>query len=704
MRILAALACVCALAILFVEELRAQEPPIELSIKTQKDYYRPGDEFRVNIECWNPGGACIANLYIWINGPDSKSYYMPDWGELKHPWISNIVIEAGFSFGPSTVLERTLPDFHMPVWQAGDYQLCAELVESATGDPLGPFAMTQFGLHRGVIDILYDSTNWILDVEARGNEIWTAGTGGVSRWWKENDQWEHERYNRFDGLSDTYMRAMYEDQSQILLIWPYVGFGLTVYDGYNFKNLFKDRTLGIDGMVTDRDLNMWAAAELGIFKITRNGELSIADGADGLPAPYRGIRIALGPDGYPAAVVEAARPQALHLCRYNGQSWDTIPFPFDWIDEDGEEMMQYIRCMVIDLQGHVWFGTLYGALEYDGSDTIRHSMENSGIAGNNVYKMKLDSMGRIWFACPSPVPGYGGLCFYDGASWGLVPGIDQPDVTGLAVTFDGTLAVGRTDGLIIAEPGSLPSIHRTTNPDIDSASGELAWSPDGVLCIADKGRGLWIYRDGIWQLIASENGLASNSATSVAFDSEGTCWIGSNSGLTRWEGNEFTVFKMEDGMATDSVLSLAIDAYDHPWVIGGGYKQVGDRVLPDYRLSHYDGTTWYIHTPEEGSPSIPIQVFTDKRGWVWVIGMGLAGYTLQSYDGQQWRVWGPDDGFFEMDMCDPWILFDSENKAYITGYIKISDTERKSLLAIFDGTTWTQTDIDYSVSRGAFDS
>ena len=48
-------------SVLMVEAL-AQAPSVELSIKTQKDYYRAGDQFRVNLKAWNPGVARMANL------------------------------------------------------------------------------------------------------------------------------------------------------------------------------------------------------------------------------------------------------------------------------------------------------------------------------------------------------------------------------------------------------------------------------------------------------------------------------------------------------------------------------------------------------------------------------------------------------------------------------------------------------------------
>jgi len=42
-------------------------------VKTQKDYYRAGDEFRVNLKAWNPGVARMANLYISVTCRTSRA-------------------------------------------------------------------------------------------------------------------------------------------------------------------------------------------------------------------------------------------------------------------------------------------------------------------------------------------------------------------------------------------------------------------------------------------------------------------------------------------------------------------------------------------------------------------------------------------------------------------------------------------------------
>jgi len=622
---------------------------------------------------------------------------MPDWGDMKHPWLYDLMIPGGFSFGPATIFETTLPDYSFPVWLPGDYQICAELVDSATGEPLGPFAMAGFGVNRGLVELLFDRTNWILDVETLGDEIWAAGPGGVVRWWKEADQWEYERFSRFDGISDTYVSGIYPDEFGNLIMWPFVGNGITVFDGQSFTNFFEDQILYVTGMVMDRDMNMWATAmNGGMFMVSRHGEIKWGAELGAFPASMTGRGIALNNDGYPVAVISDDETDDWLLCTYDGENWWTTPFPFDWLDENGQAMMKYMWCMAVDMNDHIWFGTLSGALEWDGSTLIRHTPDNSGLAGYSVSEIKLDSIGRIWFVCWSPVQGYGGLCFYDGQSWGTMPGLDYPDVTGLGITLDGTIAVGRTEGLCVIEPGGLASMHRTEGPAVGRYPGSaFEWGENGALYYPDLEKGLWEYQDGEWSLLTSEDGLATDSTTCVDFDSQGVGWIGSVAGVTRWEGGTFNTFTADDGLAWDLVVGIAIDALDQPWVIVSSY--------PNYAICHYDGTSWHNHAADEDVPAMPLRIAADTRGWVWIIDYDMTGreYGLCSYNGQNWRRWGPDDGF--LDSCNAWLYCDDEGNVFASGTVAV-DQGDEGRLAIFDGSTWVLHPFDDYISKATRDA
>ncbi|MBN2207833.1 MAG: hypothetical protein JW759_00835 [Candidatus Coatesbacteria bacterium] len=448
-------------SLLLMVEALAQGPSVELSIRTQKDYYRAGDEFRVSLKAWNPGIARGANLYLWVTGPDLRSYYMPDWTELEHPWVYDLMIPGGFSFGPATIFETTLPDYGLPVWLPGQYQICAELEDASTGAPLAPFAMAVFGVKQGLVEMLYNTSNWVLDVAAYKDELWAASPGGAVRWLSEGDSWRCESYCRFEGLCDTYADGFYSDRFGNLLIWPSGGKGVSIYNGVSFDNVLMDQNLELQGLVTDRDMNLWGAGKLGILFVSRNGEIKWCGKHDGLPSGSEGYAIALDDEGLPVAVLRD-NSSRWYLCGYDGQTWWTIPFPFQF--PAGTFPPDFVRCMIVDMRDHVWFGTCSsGAIEFDGTSVTQYTKENSGLAGDNVFKVTMDSIGRLWFACPASEAGEGGLCSFDAQAWGRLVGMNAPDVTGVAVSSDGAVFVGSTSGVYVDCEGGLPRLLQHRN-------------------------------------------------------------------------------------------------------------------------------------------------------------------------------------------------------------------------------------------------
>ena len=73
-------------------------------------------------------------------------------------------------------------------------------------------------------------------------------------------------------------------------------------------------------------------------------------------------------------------------------------------------------------------------------------------------------------------------------------------------------------------------------------------------------------------LYDSRNGLASSEANAVARTSDGFIWIGSYSGLTQYDGDEFIHYPPSSGIA--SVVSLYVDI-ETPWRLWIGTNDNG---------------------------------------------------------------------------------------------------------------------------------
>jgi Two component regulator propeller. len=59
-----------------------------------------------------------------------------------------------------------------------------------------------------------------------------------------------------------------------------------------------------------------------------------------------------------------------------------------------------------------------------------------------------------------------------------------------------------------------------------------------------------------WTYFSTDNGLPSNQINCLAEDSSHNIWIGTNKGLAKFDGTNFTCYSLKDGLPSDSIYSL----------------------------------------------------------------------------------------------------------------------------------------------------
>ncbi len=114
-------------------------------------------------------------------------------------------------------------------------------------------------------------------------------------------------------------------------------------------------------------------------------------------------------------------------------------------------------------------------------------------------------------------------------------------------------------------------------------------------------------------LYDGSNGLPTSEANAVVQSGEGFIWIGSYSGLIRYDGNEFYRYDSSTGVA--SVVSLYVDRKDRLWI---GTNDSGVAMLRDEAFTFYGR--------EEGLSSLSVHAITeDEAGNILIATtMGLA--------------------------------------------------------------------------------
>jgi hypothetical protein len=134
-----------------------------------------------------------------------------------------------------------------------------------------------------------------------------------------------------------------------------------------------------------------------------------------------------------------------------------------------------------------------------------------------------------------------------------------------------------------------------------------------------------------WVTYDYGDGLASNFINCIVIDAAGNKWIGTDRGLSRYNGKSFASFTTANGFPGNEINALAIDANGVFWVgTGKGLaKWDGNRVEK-------------VFTRADGLPGDQVTaVAVDGRWNVWV---GTRENGVARYDGRKWASFGPAEG------------------------------------------------------------
>ncbi len=100
----------------------------------------------------------------------------------------------------------------------------------------------------------------------------------------------------------------------------------------------------------------------------------------------------------------------------------------------------------------------------------------------------------------------------------------------------------------------------------------------------------------------------NNSARNILEDENGNLWIGTEGGLSRYDGISFTNFTVDQGLALNSIMSSIKDKSGNLWfgTSGGG-------------VSRYDGSGFISFTTREGLPDGNLYAMVeDEDGVIWM--------------------------------------------------------------------------------------
>ncbi|HRA17579.1 MAG TPA: two-component regulator propeller domain-containing protein [Flavobacteriales bacterium] len=263
---------------------------------------------------------------------------------------------------------------------------------------------------------------------------------------------------------------------------------------------------------------------------------------------------------------------------------DTVPIPGEWpvrLSYEGQ-LCHWVRNMLQDSRGALWFGTNhYGVIRYQ-NDTLEYFADSVGITGGRINGIVEDREGNVWLATDGE-----GLFKYDPTDtrnmsrrgfchYTTKDGLLHNEIWSMTMGRDGTIWLGTMDGLCRFDPSALPTgqagplgtqaFTTVPIPAVRADDTTAMLSPTRITCILEDSKGnIWLGRDagGLFKFDPSamvdgsgtafthyttEDGLSDNSVTGLMEDSRGNLWIGSSfGGVSRYNGKTFENFT-KDGV------------------------------------------------------------------------------------------------------------------------------------------------------------
>ena len=291
--------------------------------------------------------------------------------------------------------------------------------------------------------------------------------------------------------------------------------GVLLYDGASWRQLDKDRSvLGtnrVQAVLVDKDGQIWAGTDAGLYRFNRNGqgaEFRRANTGNGM-----GSDNVWGLAGRQATNVLWMAHPTQGASRFDGQNWsrfrsDNTRMPSSDVRQVG---------VIAGVAGGLSFATAKGAALYDevAGTWFFYSTSNSKIASDNVTAVESSPGGALWF---------------------------------------GTADAG---------------VSRTLNPltwdhfDVGEGLGsnhvrDILVASDGTVWVATAG-GVSRYQNGVFATDRVVNaGLPSNSVRALAEDSQGHIWAATDGGVGRFDGSAWTAFTTAQGLPTTSATSIAV--------------------------------------------------------------------------------------------------------------------------------------------------
>lgn len=256
--------------------------------------------------------------------------------------------------------------------------------------------------------------------------------------------------------------------------------------------------------------------------------------------------------------------------------------------------------------------TDYDLLDPELAGKWTHYDTGNGLPGNTVTDITLDSRGSLWMTFRGE-----GIAEYSGDAWTYyktTDGLLSNVVTCLDVSASGSIIFGTVAGL-----STLSLTDKWDSyPSATMMVTSIKVASDGTTWVGTANNGFYTNNGGGYINNYTE---LYKTVNVIEEDKSGNIWIGTENGLIKYNGSDYSYLDIKDGLPDNSITALFQDDRDRLWIGTYGGKSAcwidrsGLHELP--LLNGKDEN--YIN-----------DIFQDRRGHIW---FATASDGLISYDG-----------------------------------------------------------------------
>jgi signal transduction histidine kinase/ligand-binding sensor domain-containing protein/CheY-like chemotaxis protein len=324
-----------------------------------------------------------------------------------------------------------------------------------------------------------------------------------------------------DGLGNLNILCMLQDHAGFL--WMGTQNGLFRYDGSRFLEFGRADGLAgtfVNALAEDNTGRLWVGTTEGLFYLESGRFREVRYRQQNLDIPL-GSTLSARTDGEVLAVtqfglVTASRDE-------ESADWECRPLISEHPSDKPDKPDNTVNSVLSNPDGAVLFGCGEGLCEYTKAGVRRWGVED-GLQRDSWTHLLRDARGQLWLRGPSHVAV-------------LRPGASRFESRDLPHQ-----RAGRTY-LSLAE----------------DRKGRVLASLDTALARYDNGQ---------WQVFSDENGLNSETISSILVDQEGSVWLGLlGHGLRKWLGyGQWEHWTTANGLRNDVVWSVFRDRAGRLWV------------------------------------------------------------------------------------------------------------------------------------------